>query len=409
MNMKKRIKAFFTLKRRANDGFTLVELIVVIAILAILGGVAVPAYSGYVKKAERAADEQLLASLNTAFASACAINGENHIGRDDAGATIANKEANVVATKINGFDDAFENFYEGGEFQVFTALFYSPNEGLFVADINEASGDILASYGGGIIRVTKEAITALKDSTFYGKDMDSQKLMSQIDHVAGVAGLMGTVANVKYTDGFADATLTALGIEPTGTLDEKMATLQAKARELALKELGMTEADVDEDNQYQVFAKMQEIEDNALVLYTAKSTSSMSAEEAKNMLNDVNSNMIKDAMDGKLTEADKAKGMNQAALAYGMYYAYINSDECTNEELKKDEIGATDVIAALDSNQEFRDYMAGEQGTKDMEAYLQALGVINSSTNSPEAVEKLVSEGFASEDMLSILIQSMGK
>ena len=45
MDFKKKLKAFFTLERRANEGFTLVELIVVIAVLAILGGVAVPAYS----------------------------------------------------------------------------------------------------------------------------------------------------------------------------------------------------------------------------------------------------------------------------------------------------------------------------------------------------------------------------
>ena len=39
---------------KANGGFTLVELIVVIAILGILVGVGMPAYSNYVSKAQSA-------------------------------------------------------------------------------------------------------------------------------------------------------------------------------------------------------------------------------------------------------------------------------------------------------------------------------------------------------------------
>ena len=51
---------------KKNGGFTLVELIVVIAILAILAGIAIPAYSGYITKAQQAGDLQVLASVNTA-------------------------------------------------------------------------------------------------------------------------------------------------------------------------------------------------------------------------------------------------------------------------------------------------------------------------------------------------------
>lgn len=50
----------------SKSGFTLVELIVVIAILGILAGIAVPAYSGYIKKANQATDYTQLDAIKTA-------------------------------------------------------------------------------------------------------------------------------------------------------------------------------------------------------------------------------------------------------------------------------------------------------------------------------------------------------
>lgn len=55
---------------KSNGGFTLVELIVVIAILAILAGVALPAYSGYITKAKDAAAITELDAVATAVQAA---------------------------------------------------------------------------------------------------------------------------------------------------------------------------------------------------------------------------------------------------------------------------------------------------------------------------------------------------
>ena len=408
MNLKKKMKAFFTMNRHANDGFTLVELIVVIAILAILAGVAVPAYSGYIEKANRAADEQLLSVVNTAFAAACAINGESNYYRNDVSASIVNKQFVYVEPFKTDFTSFFED--DAMEFNVISSLLYDAEFGGFKDPATATN--LTLSYGGGFVNVSGEALNALKDSTFYGEGMTSEKLMNEVDRVAGVAAIMGSVVNVTATEAFANSTLASLGYtdaEIAGmTPQQKSDAMTAKARELALKNLGWTEDDVTRDNEYLLTNEMNRINGNALVLYTAQSTSNMSADEAKNMLNGVTSATIREAMTNGATDAEKAKGMNQAALAFGMYYAYVNSDQCT-KNLNKNDIGANEVIDALDNNQEFQNYMASEQGTKDMNAYLQALGVISSSSNSPAAVEKLVSEGFASQDLIDILTQGMGK
>lgn len=157
MNLKKKVKKFFTFARR-NDGFTLVELIVVIAILGILAGVGTVGYSGYIKKANLAADEALLNNLNTAFAVACLENGLDSTQVTAKSITIGDDkaitEADIVVLnpddKNTAIQNSFEGYYEVGEFKVYTALYYM-NGRFKVADapdLNESQQTALNKFWG---------------------------------------------------------------------------------------------------------------------------------------------------------------------------------------------------------------------------------------------------------------------
>ena len=58
------------MKRNNKKGFTIVELVIVIAVIAILAGVLIPTFSGIVKKAQESAEVQ---KVSAAYKEAYAL------------------------------------------------------------------------------------------------------------------------------------------------------------------------------------------------------------------------------------------------------------------------------------------------------------------------------------------------
>ena len=85
-----------------NKGFSLVELIVVIAIMAILVGVAVPVYTSYIGKANDSVDKQLVDDIDRAIE---VVLIDQEIANPATGTTIALSKAGEL-TIVDGADAA---------------------------------------------------------------------------------------------------------------------------------------------------------------------------------------------------------------------------------------------------------------------------------------------------------------
>ena len=88
------------MKDSVNKGFSLIELIIVVSIMAVLLGLLVPQYMKYINKSKLANDKQLITAIHNAFAAA--IMDENIDDRPLSG---------LSPVKIDDLDDPGAGFY----------------------------------------------------------------------------------------------------------------------------------------------------------------------------------------------------------------------------------------------------------------------------------------------------------
>lgn len=249
--------------KNRQSGFTLVELVVVIATMGILAGVGSAAYSGYVKKANEAADLQLLGAVNTAFASASYDAGQ-YDGRPSGGAASLAEDGRVaqVISSVDRKGEFFQKYFSGNQdsrFKVYTNLAYDRVTGTFHGAVLTAATDkdgntvLHYSINGQDYEftATREQLDAFRASTFGGKSMTMNALTGNVGGMINALNSAlggGTfLASVLIDAGMAPETL---GIKP----DENENYSELDKQRLANAALLLTASKTDENTAERLLA-----------------------------------------------------------------------------------------------------------------------------------------------------------
>ena len=325
-------------------GFTLVELIVVIAIMGILAGVGTVGYGGYVKRTNEGLDETLYRNILYA--------GE--IGKyENPGVTgrVTVTKENVTVTSDRGEND-----------KKIVEKWLSDAFGTDWADTVKYRTDKYANGTYGTIALPSQSVTLTTDQQAQLEKFTQSNLNGHEKELADTANNLSNLFNTEF-----------LGSATGEAAVNKLAEQMSPADFAQFKDYLKTKTGKDNFNEL----SNTEIA-NATVLYIASKANGMTAADVLTTLNSDGGNNVQGVF-------EKYGKLPSAALMYGTMVGYAKSDYASNDfktAMQTPPTGISQVMTLFNqmtSDEKVRDYMQStDKGVAaDMDGYLGAMRIIS--------------------------------